>query len=204
MEPLWGWGYNCRVIWNSFMNKESFVLIVFHTATFSIQWSFKVFVKWLLYCHCWKSLCCFCSLVSGVAVCWAMSMGIMPALLLLYLKVFKLDKLSWPGNFTSYLFSLFGSTENCCFRVFTRSIVRSLHDPRYPGTRTSQICIFDNEKQRWLCKFCMWGFFILVLLQSFSLCPWHEMTCFAFLWMRWTHDDKFSHFFSNLQTAGKI
>lgn len=34
---------------------------------------------------------------SGVAVCWAMCMGIMPALLLLYLKVFKLDKLSWPG-----------------------------------------------------------------------------------------------------------
>lgn len=117
------------------MNKESFVLI--DTATFSIQWSCKVFVKWLLYCHCWKTLCCFCSLVSGVAVCWAMCMGIMPALLLLYLKVFKLDKLSWPGNFRSYLFSLFGSTESCCFRVFTRSIVQSLHDPRYPGTRTS-------------------------------------------------------------------
>ncbi|KAK2559610.1 Multidrug and toxin extrusion protein 2 [Acropora cervicornis] len=34
---------------------------------------------------------------SAVAVCWVISMGIMPALLLLYLKVFKLDKLSWPG-----------------------------------------------------------------------------------------------------------
>lgn len=79
------------------MYKKSFVLIVFHTATFSIQWSCKVFVKWLLYCHCWKNLCCFCSLVSGVAVCWAMCMGIMPALLLLYLKVFKLEQLSWPG-----------------------------------------------------------------------------------------------------------
>ena len=64
-------------------------------------------------------------------------MGIMPALLLLYLKVFKVDKLSWPGNFRSYLFSLFGSTESCRFRVFTMSIVQSLHDPRYPGTRTS-------------------------------------------------------------------
>lgn len=181
MEPIWGWGYNMEELLEIVsVNKESFVLIVFHTATFSIQWSCKVFVKSLLYCHCWKNLCCFCSLVSGVAVCWAMCMGIMPALLLLYLKVFKLDKLSWPGIFRSYLFSLFGSTESCCFRVFTRSIVQSLHDPRYPGTRTSQICIPDNEKQ-WLCKFCMCVFELF-----------HSCTFAVILTL------------SNLQTSGRI
>ena len=58
-------------------------------------------------------------------------MGIMTVLLLVYMKVFKLDKLTWPGNFRSYLFSLFGFTESCCFKVFTRSIVQSLGNPRW-------------------------------------------------------------------------
>ena len=177
----------------------SFVLIVFHTATFSIQCSCKVFVKWSLYCHCWKNLCCFCSLVSGVAVCWAMSMGIMAALLLLYLKVFKLDKLCWPGNFRSYLFSLFGSAESCDFRVFTRSIVQSLHDPRYAGTRTSHVCIFDIEKQ-WLCKFCMCVFHFCTSAVILTLSMrWDDLFCICVdRWWKICHFFLISNFSKNL------
>ena len=44
------------------------------------------------------------SLNSGVAIGWVLSTCILSLLLLAYMKVFKLDKLTWPGNLKSCSF----------------------------------------------------------------------------------------------------